>query len=344
MYFREEHARRLDAILDRLAAWKRERTVTRAEFYVLLAATIDGADRVANISGTYGAYLKTWQANTAGPFRLVPPPVIPGRGRNRAYRCDGNHLVRLVPCDVLYIDPPYNHRDYAANYHVLEVIAERHAIRDPRAYEANLAGVTGMRPYRRSAYCRQRGGACAAAFRDLVAHARARHVIVSYNEEGILSREEIEGALAAYAGAGGSVELTRVPYKRFRSDADGRIARNGAAPRTYRVLAGRGRDELHEWLFHARRGAGRPGARAGQGRSSPGHVSPDHASPDHVSAGHVSAGHALPDHVSPGPMSPEHASPHHASPGHVPPDPASPGHVSVVTVGAESFSRETPCA
>ncbi len=269
MYFRQEHARRIDAVLDRLVAWRRDGTVARAEFYLLLSSLIAAADRVANISGTYGAFLKTWQANTQAPLRLDPPPVVESPLEHRAYRADGNRLARALDCDVLYVDPPYNHRDYAANYHVLEVIAERYTVHDEAAYEARLYGVTGMRPYARSAYCSRRGDRCARAFRDLVTSARAEHVVVSYNEEGILAAADIESALEAFAGRGGRVEQRRIAYRRFRSDADGRVARNGAAPRTYRVLDGRGRDGIHEWLFHARRVPGPArAARAGRLRGS----------------------------------------------------------------------------
>ncbi len=262
-FFTPEHARRIDGALEQLVLWRRARAISPGAFQLLLAAVLSGADRVANISGTYGAFLKTWQANTAAAFRLDPPAIVPSDPAarpHRAYRADANRLVRLLPCDVLYIDPPYNRREYAANYHVLEAIAERRLVRDLAAFEATIYGVSGLRPYRRSAFSDRRR--VFAAFRDLVLGSQAEHVVVSYNEEGLLTRDEIDSVLGELAGGragGGSgpgpVRFEEVSHKRFRSDRDGRQGRNGSAPRAYRSLAGRGRDEIREWLFFARRGS-----------------------------------------------------------------------------------------
>jgi adenine-specific DNA-methyltransferase len=189
--------------------------------------------------------------------------VVPGKG-SRVFCEDANELVAQVECDVLYIDPPYNRRQYAKNYHVLEVIAELNSVEDEARYEATLYGKTGLRDFegRRSAYCLAdaRGGAspCERAFADLVGRARAEHIVISYNEEGILSREALERALAAVSPRfeleRGLVELA---YKRFRSDRD------QGARRTYRVLEGRARDEVREWLIYARKPRAR-GARRGR--------------------------------------------------------------------------------
>src|SRR5262249_48204824 len=137
---------------------------------------------------------KAWQPNALRPLELRPPEV-PRGPLGRARNEDANALVREVACDVLYVDPPYNDREYAANYHVLEAVAWRPVLDAAAlaAFEARTYGKTGLRPYEKSAFCTPRR--CAVAFRDLVAGARARHVVVSYNEEGILSRAEIEAAL-----------------------------------------------------------------------------------------------------------------------------------------------------
>ena len=80
-------------------------------------------------------------------------------------------------------------------------------------------------------------------------------MIISYNEEGIIGRAEFEEMLAEYAGVAPSRlgrVLTEISTRRFRSDADGRIAHTGAG-RAYKKLPGRGQDEVREWLFHVRK-------------------------------------------------------------------------------------------
>lgn len=245
-FFTEVHARRIDGALEYLAR-RRAEGVEPAAIHLLLSSVLDAADRVANISGTYGAFLKEWQANTRQPLPLRPPAIVPGPRplSHEAHREDCFALAPRIECDVLYVDPPYNRREYAANYHVLEAIAERPflAEADLPAFEAAIYGKSGLRPYERSDFCDP--ARCAAAFRRLFAAARANVVLVSYNEEGIASRAEIEAALREGLETD-DVCFEEVRHRRFRSDSD-------HAARRYRVLEGRGRDEIAEWLVSARR-------------------------------------------------------------------------------------------
>jgi hypothetical protein len=81
-------------------------------------------------------------------------------------------------------------------------------------------------------------------------------VVVSYNEEGILTREEIAGILARFSGERSfdfASNMQSVLYRRFRSDAD-RSAGHTRGKREYRVIPGKRRNEIAEWLFFASRG------------------------------------------------------------------------------------------
>jgi adenine-specific DNA-methyltransferase len=254
LFFSRDNGGRIDAIHSQLTAWLRSGALSEDAFYLLLKSLLDAADRVANISGTYGAFLKQLQHSAREPLRLRLPG-LPAGPAGRAYREDANALVRRLRVDTLYLDPPYNQRQYVKNYHVLEVLAELHTVEDLDAYEATIYGKTGLRafPERLSDYCRRTArrrsqpSPCEAAFRDLVRVAQAKHVVVSYSEEGILTREQIGQALADGAGLRRfdyDRDFVEIPYKRFRSD------RNRGKGRTYRVLEGRPRDEVREWLFY----------------------------------------------------------------------------------------------
>jgi adenine-specific DNA-methyltransferase len=262
MYFTEENARRLDGMLEFLRENHLEGVLGHEELHVLLSSVIDAADRVANISGTYGAYLKRWQANALAPLSLRLPDIVPSPFENRAHQEDSNELIRRLQGDVLYVDPPYNKRQYAANYHVLDVIAEYPRLDDPPAYEARLYGKTGLRPWKdlRSAYSvppspRTKGDDALGAMTDLILASRADHVLVSYNEEGLLTREELGAILSRFSGARSfdfENDMRTVLYKRFRSDSD-RPGGGGRARRLYKVLDGKERNEISEWLLFASR-------------------------------------------------------------------------------------------
>lgn len=256
-FFTPENAGRIDGALETLSGWLRSGEVDDIEAARLLAPILGAADRVANISGTYGAYIKSWQPNALQPFEIRRPPPVAGPP-GWACRGDALEVVARHPCDLLYVDPPYNEREYHANYHVLEAIAARPFLDDAalRALERSVYGKTGLLPYEKSDFCSPRR--CAEAFRALIARSRARAVLVSYSEEGILSKEEITGALRDGLGTT-LVEHIHVSHKRFRSDRD----REG---RAYRVIEGRERDEVHEWLFFAAREAPRTPSRARRAR------------------------------------------------------------------------------
>lgn len=251
LYFRPEAAARLDGWLQALREWSASGWLADGESHFLLAAIIDAADRVANISGTYGAFLKTWQANAYRAVELSFPALVAGP-RGQANRVDALEWLPDVEADLLYVDPPYNQRQYPANYHVLELIARLPFAADVDRLEAELYGKTGLMPWQDRASPLCSAGKCVEAFRRLLQSTRIPRVLISYSEEGLMTREQFAELLGAYSGGAPEDFLTTVSHPRFRSDADGRVSRSGAR-RQYRQLAGRARDEVHEWLFHARK-------------------------------------------------------------------------------------------
>lgn len=273
LFFSAENGRRIDAVHRQLMEWRTSGAIDESEHLLLLTSLLEAVDRVANISGTYGAFLKKLQGSARERLALRPPVLDTQGPAGQVFNEDANALVKRLPVDVLYLDPPYNGRQYAKNYHVIEVLAELHRIelsgQDLAAYEGEIYGKGGLRPFteRQSSYCRKRKSKgkpdCVQAFHDLVTSAQAEHIVVSYSEEGILSREQIGEALAAAAGQSSydyAKDHLEIGYKRFRSDAD-------TESRTYKHLEGRAKDEVAEWLFYvhaphfARKRAGRKRSR-----------------------------------------------------------------------------------
>lgn len=220
-YFTPENAGRIDALRRRIHSWASDGLLSADERNVLLAALLEAADRVANTTGVYAAYVKTWQPNATRPLRLRAPKLITGTGRRcRAHRIDAIDLVRdHEPFDLLYLDPPYNTRQYAGYYHIPEIIAEGWFDHVPA-----LRGKTGLPEDadKRSDWSRRRS--CEDAFERLVAAARCRHVLMSYNSEGIISEECIERVFKE-RGRASTFRRLELPYKRYRSDSDGAARR-----------------------------------------------------------------------------------------------------------------------
>jgi adenine-specific DNA-methyltransferase len=234
MYFTEENAERIDAIRRRLHDWRAEGLIGDDAFYLLLAALLEGADRVANTAGVYAAYIKRWQSNAQRPLVLAPIAPVRGPRGSTAHQDDAARVARaLGPIDLLYLDPPYNNRQYAGYYHVPEIIARGWFNGRPA-----ITGKTGLLAERtqRSTWCSPRQ--VERSLVELLSATGARHVLVSYNSEGLLSEGALRATLARFAVDGRVRRFWRT-YRRYRADGD-------QSGRTYRE------GRLRELLFHAR--------------------------------------------------------------------------------------------
>ncbi len=204
MYYTEENALKADAIRQALEKWKSSKIISEPEYFFLLSSLLEAIDQVANTASVYGAYLKKFKASALKSLQLKPLALTNHVTGCRAFHRDANELIKEIECDILYLDPPYNHRQYGANYHVLETIA---AYDDPK-----LKGITGMREYTKSDYCRK--DSAKNAMKELITEARAKHILISYNNEGVMSLEELREILSLR----GEPKLFQTDYNRFKAD------------------------------------------------------------------------------------------------------------------------------
>jgi adenine-specific DNA-methyltransferase len=234
-YFTPANAGRIDAIRETIARWSAGGFISPQEEAVLLTSLIYAADKVANTCGQYDAYLKHLgsepysaegvhrvDAMVYRPLALgLPQPVETGRS---AVLCaDAGRLVETGQWDVLYLDPPYNNRQYVDNYHVLENIA--------RWEKPELFGKTRKFPRGelKSPYSTKR--AAGEYLQRLIGQARAGHILLSYNNEGIVP----DAAILAAMERRGPVEVFTREYAIFGNGA----GRSGRRP-------------IVERLFHCR--------------------------------------------------------------------------------------------
>lgn len=228
-FFSDSNAMQIDAIRNCIQKWKDNGEISEDEFYILLAELIDRSDYVANNSGTYGAYLKIWRSMALKPLILNMPTIIESDKKHEVFKIDANELVKIRSCDIAYIDPPYNARQYAANYHVLETIA---CWDNPKIY-----GKTGMRPHKDKDSTYSLKSSAPKVFGELINNLQCKHILMSYNNEGIIPQKNIIGILKNK----GVFRLYEKKYRRFRSESDHKN-------RKYRVPG----DKTTEYLYYCR--------------------------------------------------------------------------------------------
>jgi adenine-specific DNA-methyltransferase len=207
-YYTDENGKRCDAIRLQVERWRKNEQISEDEYFYLLASLIEAVDKVANTASVYGAFLKHIKRSARKPLRLRRLQVVPSREQHQVYNRDGDSLVSGISCDILYVDPPYNQRQYCTNYHVLETIA--------RYDSPDLYGVTGLREYedQKSDFCY--ADTAVGTLESLIQRTQARFVFLSYNSEGLMPEDEIITAMERY----GRVELRKQEYRRFRADID----------------------------------------------------------------------------------------------------------------------------
>jgi adenine-specific DNA-methyltransferase len=189
-YFHPENGQRIDAAREAIESYRQSPL-----YPVLLTSLLEAADRVDSTAGLQMAFLKQWAPRALKPLELKVPVLIGGPGR--ALRSDAVDVVRsgaLPPTGFAYIDPPYNQHRYFTNYHVWETLVAWDA---PEAYGVARKRVDARDASTRSVFNSKRtmGEALAA----VVASVDCDLLVLSYNDESWLGRDELE-AMCAHAG------------------------------------------------------------------------------------------------------------------------------------------------
>jgi len=241
-YFTGDNSKRIDAIREKIEEWKKSNLINEQEYYFLLASLIEAVPFVANISGTYSAFLKEWDKRAFKKLTLEVPEIIKSDEIHKVYHEDGLKVLDQVKgVDILYLDPPYNERQYAPNYHILETIAKWD--------KPEIKGITGMRSYenQKSEFCNPKTGI--KALGEIINKGNFKHLLLSYNDDGIMPESEI---LKLFNKVGKS-EITEQNYQRYKSNSNGE-QKNGVKEKIYYLKSVNPQNKLNdlsgsEWIF-----------------------------------------------------------------------------------------------
>lgn len=207
-YFSELNGEKIDAVRIKIEEWFANKNITEDEYFYLVASLILAVQKIANISGTYGTFNKIWDVRAKKTLKLQVIEIIESKFEHKAFNEDSLKLLNKVNCDIAYVDPPYNSRQYISNYHILETIAK---------YDnPTINGKSGMRGYNgeKSTFCSSK-----TAKRDLLkllSELKAKYIILSYNSEGLLSKDEIKEICEKSKLE--NIKIYEFPYRRFKSN------------------------------------------------------------------------------------------------------------------------------
>lgn len=218
-YFTLENAKKIGEIRKNID----EISTNKNEKYILLSSLIYATDRIANTVGHYDAY--RLKMDTTQQINLLIPEInFENNINNEIYQEDANELIKKISCDVLYIDPPYNSRQYSDTYHLLENLA--------RWELPELFGKAKKmdRKHIKSKYSSRNANV---AFKDLIDNVKAKHILVSYNNTGESKHSRSnslikDGEIISILKTKGKVKIYERDYQAFttgRSDGSGHTER-----------------------------------------------------------------------------------------------------------------------
>ena len=208
MYFSDENAKKIDAIRMEIEKWKNDDLINNNEYFILIASLIESVSFFSNVSGVYAAFQKKWDRRALKHFVLKPINLIFNDKENEIFIGNSIDIVKNINTDILYLDPPYNERQYAPNYHILETIA--------RYDNPEIKGISGMRDYssQKSSFCNKK--TALADFEFIINNANYKYCILSYNNEGLMQKEDIIFIMSKL----GKVDLIEFDYLKFKSNSN----------------------------------------------------------------------------------------------------------------------------
>ncbi len=174
-YFSEENCKKIGYIREDIEENYANNNLNIRERAVLITSLLYAMDKIANTVGHYDAYRKNGNLNKKLELYMLDLKSNKNNKNNKIFNEDSNELVKNLKADVVYIDPPYNSRQYSDAYHLLENIAmweknEVHGV----AKKMERSGI-------KSKYC---SVSAPLAFKDLIENIEAKYIIVSYNNMG----------------------------------------------------------------------------------------------------------------------------------------------------------------
>lgn len=211
-FFTIENAQRIDYLRHNLELIKQ--TLPFDEYQFILASILLSADAVSNVPAVYGCFLKNFKTKAQKNLTLMPIH------NNTSQAVDGSNtfnydvlnidFLRSFETDMVYLDPPYNARQYSKNYFPLNIIAKTPEI---LLTEMPLKGKTGIpTDCFISPFCKK-GGVVEKAFDLLFRELKTKWIFLSYNSESIVSKEKILDIMKKY----GDASVIERDYKRFKS-------------------------------------------------------------------------------------------------------------------------------
>lgn len=189
-FFTPENASRIAGAWNAIKRWNEDGLLSESERKYLLASFLNSMDPCANTAGTYYAHLKHWHRKALKPFQMNWIQVPAGMAGGQALVGDALDVLRGKTFDLLYLDPPYNRRDYSRYYHLPESLA---SLKRPHTNPSSASGVPIQIP---DASRLIRKSAEAGYLQELICSVQWKRLVVQYCEGSEIPMSELRAMLS----------------------------------------------------------------------------------------------------------------------------------------------------
>lgn len=212
-YFTPQNAGRIDYIRQRIQEWYDDGVMDENQYTYLLGCLLEAVSKVANTAGVYGAYLKEWDSRAKNSIVFAPifeENLFEDSSQTdvTVYNDRIENIIKDVDCDILYLDPPYTQNQYGTQYHLLETLV---------LYDnPSISKVTGSRPVTplRSEWSRKYNAHILLDY--VMAKTKAKYILMSYNNDGFMSKDFIESSFKRY-GKEETYQCLTIDYKKYNN-------------------------------------------------------------------------------------------------------------------------------
>lgn len=209
MYFTPENAGRIDYFRKQIEDWKVADKLTDREYCYLMACLIESVSDVSNTAGVYGAFLKKWDSRA---LKKITFSRVDFRNEDcnavTTFNSKIEDIIEDVDCDILYLDPPYTQNQYGTQYHLLETL-----VLDDNPSVSKITGSRSTAPMRSDWSKEYKANIL---FDRILAKTKAKHIVLSYNNDGFMSKEYIEAAMKRY-GKPETYVCKKIAYKKYQN-------------------------------------------------------------------------------------------------------------------------------
>lgn len=209
-YFSHDDCSKIGFIREDIENKYANKEINERERALLITSLLYAMDKIAKTCGHYDAYRKGVEFDMHLEL-LLPETSITNNKKNKCYNMDSNVLVRKIVADLVYIDPPYNSRQYCDAYHLLENVA--------RWEKPEVFGVAKKmdRTALKSKYCTR---SAAEAFDDLIKQLKCKYIVLSYNNMAQKGNDRSNARISdddiiRILSAKGEVKIFSEEYKAF---------------------------------------------------------------------------------------------------------------------------------